>query len=42
MLHPDYKDIFLELFDAQADFPVIGAFAMAGHGMMRTTGDLDL
>jgi hypothetical protein len=42
MLHEDYRDIFLELFAAQADFLVIGAFAMAGHGMMRTTGDLDL
>jgi hypothetical protein len=42
MLHEDYKDIFLELFAAQADFLVIGAFAMAGHGMMRMTGDLDL
>lgn len=42
MLHQDYRDIFSELFDAQADFLVIGAFAMAGHGMMRTTGDLDL
>lgn len=42
MLHQDYRDIFLELFAAQADFLVIGAFAMAGHGMMRTTADLDL
>jgi len=42
MLHEDYRDIFLELFDAQAEFPVIGAFAMAAHGMLRTTGDLDL
>lgn len=42
MLHDDYRDIFLELFDAQADFLVVGAFAMAGHGMLRTTGDLDL
>jgi hypothetical protein len=42
MLHEDYRDIFLELFAAQADFLVIGAFAMAAHGMLRTTGDLDL
>jgi hypothetical protein len=42
MLHQDYREIFSELFDAQADFLVVGAFAMAGHGMMRTTGDLDL
>ena len=41
MLHEDYRDIFLELFAAQADFLVIGAFAMAAHGMLRTTGDLD-
>jgi hypothetical protein len=42
MLHEDYRDIFSELFAAQADFLVIGAFAMAAHGMLRTTGDLDL
>lgn len=42
MLIDDYKDMFLELSAAQADYLVVGAFAMAGHKMPRTTGDLDL
>ncbi|HWK90009.1 MAG TPA: nucleotidyltransferase [Longimicrobium sp.] len=42
MLEPDYRDIFSELFDAQVDFLVVGAFAMAAHGMLRATGDIDI
>jgi hypothetical protein len=42
MLNPDFRDILSELSDAGAEFVVVGAFAMAAHQMMRTTGDLDI
>jgi hypothetical protein len=30
------------LFDANVDFLVVGAYAMAAHGYPRATGDLDI
>ena len=31
-----------ELSAANVDFLVVGAYALAGHGLPRATGDLDL
>lgn len=42
MLNPDYSDILSALSDADAEFLVVGAFAMAAHQMPRATGDIDL
>jgi hypothetical protein len=42
MLSPDYRDILSELFAAEAEFLIVGAFAMAAHRMPRATGDIDI
>lgn len=41
-LNPDFKDMLLALKDAEVDFLVVGAYAVAAHGHPRATGDLDL
>jgi hypothetical protein len=41
-LNPDFFDIVSALRDEGAEFLVVGAFAMAAHGVPRATGDLDL
>lgn len=41
MLNKDYKDILLSLLKHQVKFLVVGAYAMAGHGYPRATGDID-
>ncbi len=41
-LQPDFAEM-LEAFDAeQADYIVVGAYAVAAHGHPRATGDLDI
>ena len=42
MLNEDYKDMLRSLADEGAEFLLIGAYAMALHGYVRSTGDLDL
>ena len=42
MLNQDFRDILAELSAEDAEFLVIGAFAMAGHKFRRATGDLDI
>lgn len=42
MLNPDYRDILGEFASAGVEFLVVGAFAMAAHGLPRATGDIDL
>lgn len=37
-LSQDFKDILSELSDAQAEFLVVGAWAMGAHQMRRYTG----
>ena len=41
LLNPDFRDMLCALFDADAEFLVVGAYAMAVHGLPRATGDLD-
>lgn len=41
-LNPDFCDIVAALREEGAEFLVVGAFAMAAHGVPRATGDLDL
>ena len=38
----DFADIIQALTRAQVDFLVVGAHALAAHGVVRSTGDLDL
>ena len=42
MLSPDYRDILSVFIDERVDYLVVGAYAVASHGLPRATGDLDL
>lgn len=42
MLNPDFRDILCEFAAADVEFLVVGAYALAAHGIPRATGDLDL
>ncbi|MDZ4805954.1 MAG: hypothetical protein SGI90_13925 [Candidatus Eisenbacteria bacterium] len=41
-MNPDYLDILSELSAAGAEFMVVGAYALAIHGLPRATGDIDI
>jgi hypothetical protein len=42
MLNPDFRDI-LSTFNAErVEYLVVGAYALAAHGLPRATGDIDL
>jgi hypothetical protein len=41
-LNPDFLDMIAALREERAEFLVVGAFALAAHGVPRATGDLDL
>jgi hypothetical protein len=38
----DFRDLFAALNDAGADFLVVGAHALAAHGHVRATKDIDV
>jgi hypothetical protein len=42
LLNPDYRDILSALSAERADFLLVGAYAVAVHGVPRATADLDL
>jgi hypothetical protein len=42
VLNPDYRDMLSAFANAEVDYLVIGAYAMAAHGHPRATGDIDL
>jgi len=41
-LNPDFRDMLSALNDAGAEFLIVGAYALAAHGMPRATGDIDI
>ena len=41
-MSPDFLDLLAALVRAEARFLVVGAHAMAAHGVPRATGDLDV
>ena len=41
-MNDDFRDLLVALHDAGARFIVVGAHAMAVHGVPRSTGDLDV
>ena len=41
-MNPDFRDILSEFVAASVEFLVVGAYALAAHGMPRATGDIDL
>ncbi|MCG3163727.1 MAG: hypothetical protein JMDDDDMK_05172 [Acidobacteria bacterium] len=42
MLNPDFRDMLSAFCDEQVEFMVVGAYALAAHGLPRATGDIDL
>jgi len=38
----DYSDMLSALFEERVDFLIVGAFALAAHGLPRATGDIDI
>lgn len=42
MLEPGFRDMLSAFNDAHVEYLIVGAFAMAGHGLPRATGALDL
>lgn len=41
-MNPDFEDFLRALLDADARFMVVGAHALAVHGIPRATGDIDI
>ncbi len=41
-MNPNFRDMLFALLDENAEFLIIGAYALAFHGMPRSTGDLDI
>lgn len=41
MLNPDFRDMLSALLAEDVEFLVVGAYALAAHGLPRATGDLD-
>lgn len=42
MLNPDFKDMLSCLKDEEVEFIIVGAYALAAHGLPRATGDIDI
>lgn len=42
MFNPDFKDLLRLFAENSVDYVVVGAYAMAAHGYVRATGDIDL
>lgn len=41
-MNPDFRDILSEFCAAGVEFLLVGAYALAAHGLPRATGDIDL
>jgi len=41
-VNPDFRDLFAALNDVQAEFLIVGGYALAVHGVPRFTKDLDV
>jgi hypothetical protein len=42
LLNPDYKDILSAFNEEKVEFLLVGAYALAVHGIPRATGDMDV
>lgn len=42
MVNRDYRDLFAAFNDASVEFLIVGAYALAVHGHVRATKDLDV
>lgn len=41
-LNEDFRDLLVLLADADVEFVIVGAYALAFHGAPRASGDIDL
>jgi hypothetical protein len=41
-MNPDFHDILSSFIASSVDFMLVGAYALAAHGLPRATGDIDL
>ena len=41
-MNPDYRDMLSALSEEGVEFLVVGAYALAAHGLPRATGDIDI
>lgn len=41
MLNKNFRDMLLALNDAEVEYLLVGAYALAAHGSPRATGDVD-
>ena len=41
-MNEDFQDLLIELLDGDVRFLIVGAYAMAAHGVPRATGDMDV
>lgn len=41
-LNPDFRDILSMFNEAGVEYLIVGAYAVAAHGLPRATGDIDL
>ena len=42
MLNSDFRDILSAFSEEKVEFMLVGAYAVAAHGLPRATGDIDL
>jgi hypothetical protein len=42
LLNPDFRDMLSALNDEHVEFLLVGAYALAVHGLPRATGDMDI
>jgi predicted nucleotidyltransferase len=42
VLNRDFREILSAFSDAQVEYLLVGAYALAAHGLVRATGDIDL
>ena len=42
MLNKDFRDILSAFCEEKVEFMLVGAYALAAHGLPRATGDIDL
>jgi hypothetical protein len=42
MFNQDYSDLLRELSAHNVNYVIVGAYAMAAHGYVRATGDIDI
>jgi hypothetical protein len=42
LINPDFHDILSEFASSGVEYLLVGAYALAAHGLPRATGDIDL